>query len=105
MSIYTQSHTHVHTQSLTHTYRHRYTFYTFTHTYIHTHAHMHTLHNINHNPYVRTSSIPFNSSTAPSTREKTPVPMIHSLVSPPFNTDGARSAVEYECKSKRESVC
>ena len=40
-----------------------------------------------------TSSMPLISRIAPRTRENTPVPRIHSLVRPPFRTEGALSAV------------
>jgi hypothetical protein len=49
-----------------------------------------------------TISMPLSSSTAPSTRENTPVPIIHSLVRPPLRTEGARSAGREERAGGRE---
>ena len=46
--------------------------------------------------------MPLSSSTAPRTREKTPVPMIHSLVRPPLRTEGARSAAKKKRKEGEE---
>lgn len=75
------AHAHIHT-------------YTHAHTHIYIQIHVHTLtHTQTHTQHVRTNSMPFNSSTAPSTSEKTPVPIIHSFVKPPLRTEGARSAV------------
>ena len=47
----------------------------------------------NHPSHTLTSSMPLISRIAPRTRENTPVPKIHSLVRPPFRTEGALSAV------------
>ena len=87
----TYDHIDAHAHTLTHMSAH-------THIYIHTDIHArrntHTYtHTHTHTQHVRTNSMPFNSSTAPSTSEKTPVPIIHSFVKPPLRTEGARSAV------------
>ena len=50
--------------------------------------------------FLLTSSMPLISRIAPRTRENTPVPRIHSLVRPPFRTEGALSAGKRKNKMK-----